>query len=95
MRRFLTLTGPGRTGELAWDDEAGAFEGTDADELAGSARYPVSRPGWLSCVGLPAHDPVALIILLHIWGWDVPPELAGDAAAFLAKWPPPSDGVVY
>jgi hypothetical protein len=95
MRRLLTLRGPGQQGKLLWDDEAGTFEGTDAADLNACAHAPVSHPAWPSCEELPAYDAKALIVLLHVFGWDVPPELAVEAAALRAREPPYPPDVVY
>jgi hypothetical protein len=95
MRRLLTLRGPGQQGKLLWDDEAGTFEGTDAADLNACAHAPVSHPAWPSCEELPAYDAKALIVLLHVFGWDVPPELAVEAAALRAREPPYPPYVVY
>jgi hypothetical protein len=95
VRRRLTLKGPDRSGEVVWDDEAGTFEGTDDAELNKCAQVPQWHPGLPCSDELAAHDAKALIILLHILGWDVPCELAEDAAAFLANRPPAQKGVVF
>lgn len=95
MRRTLTLSGAGRVGEVVWDDEAGTFQGTDAVDLALCAQGPQSHPAWPSTDALPAKDARALIVLLHCFGWDVPPELADEAAEWLkGQEPLPADAVV-
>lgn len=78
----LTLSGPGQSGEVVWDDEAGTFRGTDAELLNECSQGPQAHPAWPYAAGLAATDKRALIVLLAVLGWDVPPELADEAA----KW---------
>lgn len=95
MLRRLTLRGPGRSGELLWDDEAGTFSGTDAAELSRSAGVAPWHPHFPFVNTCPAYDPRALIVLLHVIGWDVPLELADEVRDWLKDHLPSDPSVVY
>ncbi len=81
-KHHLTLSAPGRSGELTWDDEAGTFAGSDADLLTQLAVRPQWHPGLPQTEALATTDARALIVLLHCLGWDAPAELADEVRAW-------------
>lgn len=76
--KLLTLKSPTARGELLWDPDTGTFTGTDADMLNDMGDEPIGHVAFPVVEGSPRKDAKALIIALHILGWDCPDELMSE-----------------
>lgn len=82
-------------GILEWDAKAGRFAGFAHAEAEACAHYPQVHPSVPPYDGIPATDPVALAILLHALGYDVPEVLSEPLTVWLSGFPEAPIGVIF
>lgn len=82
-------------GILEWDAKAGRFAGFAHAEVEECAQHPQLHPSFPSYDGIPATDPVALAILLHALGYDVPEVLREPLTVWLSGFPEAPIGVIF
>lgn len=82
-------------GILEWDAKHGRFAGFAYAEVEACAQHPQVHPSLPPYDGIPAKDPVALAILLHALGWDVPEVLREPLTAWLSGFPEVPKDVIF
>ena len=82
-------------GILEWDAKAGRFAGFAHAEVEACAQHPQLHPAFPGYDGIPATDPVALAILLHALGWDVPEVLREPLTVWLSGFPEVPVDVIF
>lgn len=82
-------------GILEWDAHAGRFAGFGHSEVEACAQVPQSHPAFPPYDGIPAKDPVALAILLHCLGWDIPKVLREPLTVWLSGFPELPKDVIF
>lgn len=94
MLRHLTLIGTASRGELLWDDERGAFQGTDANLVEQVADGVPWHPHFPIVTEPARKNAQSLIVLLYILGWDCPAELSDDLDELLKDSEPVPPGAI-
>ena len=82
-------------GILEWDAKHGRFAGFAHAEVEACAKYPQRHPSMPPYDGIPATDPVALAILLHALGYDVPEVLREPLNVWLSGFPELPKDVIF
>lgn len=82
-------------GILEWDAKNGNFAGFAHAEVEACAQHPQRHPSFPSYDGIPATDPVALAILLHALGYDVPEVLREPLAVWLSGFPEAPGDMIF